>query len=102
MELLNHLSIGFSVALTAVNLLYCFIGVLLGTLIGVLPGVGPVATIAMLLPITFNLSPVAALIILADIYYGAHYGGSTTPILVYIPGESSSVLWCLAGSHMER
>ena len=102
MELLNNLVLGFSVALSLQNLWFCFIGVFLGTLIGVLPGIGPVATIAMLLPITFNLSPVAALIMLAGIYYGAQYGGSTTAILVNLPGESSSVVTCLAGYQMAR
>src|SRR5436305_13617428 len=101
-ELIQHLSLGFSVALTWQNLMYCFIGCFLGTLIGVLPGIGPVATIAMLLPITFNLSPVGALIMLAGIYYGAQYGGSTTAILVNIPGESSSVVTCLDGYQMAR
>src|SRR6187549_3272214 len=101
-ELIQHLSLGFSVALTLQNLMYCFIGCFLGTLIGVLPGIGPVATIAMLLPITFNLSPTAALIMLAGIYYGAQYGGSTTAILVNIPGESSSVVTCLDGYQMAR
>ena len=86
-ELIQHLSLGFSVALTLQNLMYCFIGCFLGTLIGVLPGIGPVATIAMLLPITFNLPPMPALIMLAGIYYGASYGGSTTAILVNLPGE---------------
>src|SRR5687767_4942352 len=84
------------------NIVMCLIGVLLGTLIGVLPGIGPVATIAMLLPVTFNLSPVAALIMLAGIYYGAQYGGSTTAILVNLPGESSSVVTCLDGYQMAR
>jgi TctA family transporter len=84
------------------NIIMCLIGVLLGTLIGVLPGVGPVATIAMLLPITFNLNPIAALIMLAGIYYGAQYGGSTTAILVNLPGESSSVVTCLDGYQMAR
>jgi TctA family transporter len=102
MELFNNLILGFGVAITPINLLYCLIGVLLGTLIGVLPGVGPVATIAMLLPITFNLNPVSALIMLAGIYYGAQYGGSTTAILVNIPGESSSVVTCLDGYQMAR
>ena len=87
MELFANLAIGFGVALTYQNLLYCFAGVLLGTLIGVLPGIGPVATIAMLLPITFALPPVSALIMLAGIYYGAQYGGSTTAILVNLPGR---------------
>src|SRR5207244_12324130 len=102
MELLNRLSVGFGVALTAVNLMYAFIGVLLGTLIGVLPGIGPVATIAMLLPATYALPPVSALIMLAGIYYGAQYGGSTTAILVNLPGESSSVVTCIDGYQMAR
>jgi TctA family transporter len=84
------------------NILMCLIGVVLGTLIGVLPGIGPVATIAMLLPVTFNLSPIAALIMLAGIYYGAQYGGSTSAILVNLPGESSSVVTCLDGYQMAR
>ena len=84
------------------NIIMCLIGCLLGTLIGVLPGIGPVATIAMLLPVTFNLSPIAALIMLAGIYYGAQYGGSTTAILVNLPGESSSVVTCLDGYQMAR
>src|SRR5687767_4196402 len=102
MEILQNLYLGFSVAVTPIHLLYALIGVMLGTLIGVLPGVGPVATIAMLLPITFNLSPVAALIMLAGIYYGAQYGGSTTAILVNLPGESASVVTCLDGYQMAR
>jgi TctA family transporter len=102
MEILSNLVLGFGVALSPFNLLMCLVGVLLGTLIGVLPGVGPVATIAMLLPITFNLSPIAALIMLAGIYYGAQYGGSTTAILVNLPGESSSVVTCLDGYQMAR
>jgi len=101
-ELIQHLSLGFSVALTLQNLMYCFIGCFLGTLIGVLPGIGPVATIAMLLPITFNLPPTPALIMLAGIYYGASYGGSTTAILVNLPGESSSVVTCIDGYQMGR
>src|SRR6267143_2064752 len=102
MEIFHNLVMGFGVAITPIHLLYALIGCLLGTLIGVLPGIGPVATIAMLLPITFNLSPVAALIMLAGIYYGAQYGGSTTAILVNIPGESSSVVTCLDGYQMAR
>lgn len=102
MELLSNLELGFSTAFTLQNLFYCFIGVLLGTLIGVLPGIGPIATIAMLLPITYVLPPVAALIMLAGIYYGAQYGGSTTAILVNLPGESSSVVTCLDGYQMAR
>src|SRR5881409_3703687 len=100
--LFTNLGLGFGVALSLQNLFYCFMGVVLGTLIGVLPGIGPVATIAMLLPVTFTLSPVAALIMLAGIYYGAQYGGSTTAILVNIPGESSSVVTCLDGYQMAR
>ena len=92
MELMDNLALGFATALSPVNLLYCFIGVLLGTLIGVLPGLGPLATIAMLLPLTFSLPPVSALIMLSGIYYGAQYGGSTTAILINLPGESSSVV----------
>jgi TctA family transporter len=102
MELFSNLALGFGVALTFQNLLYCFMGVLLGTLIGVLPGIGPVATIAMLLPVTFTLPPVSALIMLAGIYYGAQYGGSTTAILVNIPGESASVVTALDGYQMAR
>jgi TctA family transporter len=101
-ELFSHLATGFGVALTPVNLLYALIGTLLGTLIGVLPGIGPVATIAMLLPTTYALQPVSALIMLAGIYYGAQYGGSTTAILVNMPGESSSVVTCLDGYQMAR
>jgi len=102
MELFHNLIFGFSVALSVQNLLYCFIGVLLGTLIGVLPGIGPLATIAMLLPLTFSVPPVASLIMLAGIYYGAQYGGSTTAILVNLPGETSSVVTCIDGYQMAR
>jgi putative tricarboxylic transport membrane protein len=102
MDVLNNLILGFGVAITPINLLYALIGVMLGTLIGVLPGIGPVATIAMLLPITFNLNPIAALIMLAGIYYGAQYGGSTTAILVNLPGESASVVTCIDGYQMAR
>ncbi|MFM7330118.1 MAG: tripartite tricarboxylate transporter permease [Brachymonas sp.] len=102
MDLINNLSLGFGVAFTFQNLLYAFIGCLLGTLIGVLPGIGPVATIAMLLPATYALPPIAALIMLAGIYYGAQYGGSTTAILVNLPGESSSVVTTLDGYAMAR
>ena len=101
-SIFSNLILGFTVAMSAQNLLYCFIGCLLGTLIGVLPGIGPVATIAMLLPITFNLPPIPALIMLAGIYYGASYGGSTTAILVNLPGESSSVVTCIDGYQMGR
>lgn len=102
MDLFVNLAHGFAVALSPMNLLFCLIGALVGTLIGVLPGVGPVATIAMLLPITFGLPPVGALIMLAGIYYGAQYGGSTTSILVNIPGEASSVVTTLDGHQMAR
>ena len=102
MDLLANLSLGFAVAFTLKNLAYCFVGVTLGTLIGVLPGIGPVATIAMLLPITFNLPPESALIMLAGIYYGAQYGGSTSAILVNIPGEASSVVTAMEGYQMAR
>jgi TctA family transporter len=102
MDLINNLSLGFSVAFTVQNLMYAFVGCLLGTLIGVLPGIGPVATIAMLLPATYALPPVAALIMLAGIYYGAQYGGSTTAILVNLPGESSSVVTVIDGYQMAR
>jgi TctA family transporter len=102
MELFNNLILGFSVALSLQNLWFCFIGVFLGTLIGVLPGIGPLATIAMLLPITFNVAPVSALIMLAGIYYGAQYGGSTTAILVNLPGETSAVVTCMDGYQMAR
>ena len=102
MELFDHLALGFGVAFTFQNLVYCFVGCLLGTLIGVLPGIGPVATIAMLLPATYALPPVSALIMLAGIYYGAQYGGSTTAILVNLPGESSSVVTVIDGYQMAR
>ena len=102
MELFDNLALGFGVAFTLQNLLYAFVGCLLGTLIGVLPGIGPVATIAMLLPATYGLPPVAALIMLAGIYYGAQYGGSTTAILVNLPGESSSVVTVIDGYQMAR
>lgn len=95
-ELLQNLALGFGVAFSPMNVLLCMIGALVGTLIGVLPGVGPLATIAMLLPITFGLPPVGALIMLAGIYYGAQYGGSTTSILVNIPGEALLVGCCSA------
>jgi len=102
MELLANLSLGFETAFTLQNLLYCFIGCALGTLIGVLPGLGPVATIAMLLPATYALPPIAALIMLAGIYYGSQYGGSTTAILLNIPGETSSVVTAIDGYQMAR
>ena len=102
MDLFSNLLYGFSVALTPVNLLYCFIGVFIGTLIGVLPGIGPVGAMSLLLPTTFHSSPVGAIIMLAGIYYGAMYGGSTTSILLNIPGEAASVVTCLEGYQMAR
>src|SRR6266536_6099861 len=101
-DLIGNLGLGFATALSPINLLLAFIGCLVGTLIGVLPGVGPIATIAMLLPLTFTVDPTGALIMLAGIYYGAQYGGSTTAILVNIPGESSSVVTTLDGHQMAR
>ncbi|MFA6506878.1 MAG: tripartite tricarboxylate transporter permease [Treponemataceae bacterium] len=100
MDIFSNLALGFATAFTPINLLYAFIGCFLGTLIGVLPGIGPVATISMLLPATFGLDPTTALIMLAGIYYGAAYGGSTTAILVNIPGESSSVVTAIDGYKM--
>jgi len=102
MDLFSNLALGFETALTLQNLLYCFIGCILGTLIGVLPGLGPIATIAMLLPATYALPPTAALIMLAGIYYGSQYGGSTTAILLNIPGETSSVVTAIDGYQMAR
>src|SRR5256886_244076 len=102
MDVIANLGLGFAVALTIQNIAYCFIGVLLGTIIGVLPGIGPVTTVAMLLPISFTLQPESALILLAGIYYGAQYGGSTTAILVNIPGEASSVVTTIDGHQMAR
>jgi TctA family transporter len=100
MDLLGNLGLGFATALSPENIFYCFVGVLLGTLVGVLPGIGPTATIAMLLPITFTLEPVTSLIMLAGIYYGAQYGGSTTAILINLPGESSSAVTAIDGHEM--
>ena len=97
MDLLASIALGLSTALTPINLLYCLVGTVLGTLIGVLPGLGPLATIAMLLPVTFGLPAESALIMLAGIYYGAQYGGSTTAILINLPGASSSVVTALDG-----
>lgn len=102
MEALSGVLYGFSVALQPVNLLYCFFGVLIGTFVGVLPGLGPPAAIALLLPTTFHIPPVPATIMLAGIYYGAMYGGSTTSILVNIPGEAASVVTCLDGYRMAQ
>ena len=102
MELLDDLALGLTTALSPENLLWCFVGVCLGTLVGVLPGIGPTATIAMLLPITFSFEPVTALIMLAGIYYGAQYGGSTTAILINLPGETSSAVTAIDGHEMAR
>jgi putative tricarboxylic transport membrane protein len=102
MDLLHHIGLGAQVLFTPTNLFFCFIGVLMGTLVGVLPGLGPTAAIALLLPNTFHVTPVAAIIMLAGIYYGAMYGGSTTSILVNIPGEAASVITCLDGYQMAQ
>jgi TctA family transporter len=102
MDLIGNLATGFAVALTPANLGFALAGALIGTLIGVLPGIGPIATIAMLLPLTFHLEPVSGLIMLAGIFYGAQYGGSTTAILVNLPGETSSVVTCIDGHQMAR
>jgi putative tricarboxylic transport membrane protein len=102
MDLLNHITLGAQIVFTPTNLFFCFIGVLMGTLVGVLPGLGPTAAIALLLPNTFHFPPVSAVIMLAGIYYGAMYGGSTTSILVNIPGEAASVVTCLDGYQMAR
>src|SRR5213083_2165204 len=101
-DLLANLAMGFGVAAQPKYILLCLVGAMVGTLIGVLPGIGPLATIAMLLPITFGLPPVGALIMLAGIYYGAQYGGSTTSILVNIPGEATSVVTTLDGHQMAK
>jgi putative tricarboxylic transport membrane protein len=101
-DLIGHLGLGFATALSPTNLALCFLGCLVGTLIGVLPGIGPIATIAMLMPLTFKVDPTGALIMLAGIYYGAQYGGSTTAILVNIPGEATSVVTTLDGHAMAR
>ena len=102
MDLLQNLYLGFSVALHPTNIMFCFIGVFLGTLVGVLPGIGPGSSIALLFPLTFHLNPETAIIMLAGIYYGSQYGGSTTSILVNIPGEASSVVTCLDGYQMAK
>ena len=101
-EALSGLALGLEVAFRLNNIGYCFIGALLGTFVGVLPGIGPLATIAVLLPLTFTLDPVGAVIMLAGVYYGAQYGGSTTAILCNLPGESSSVMTALDGYQMAR
>src|SRR3989304_2100692 len=102
MELFHNLAFGFGVAFSPTNLLFCFGGVLLGTLVGVLPGLGPPVTITLLMSATFHLPPETAIIMLAGIYYGAQYGGSTTSILLNMPGESSSVVTCIDGYQMAR
>ncbi|MBI4790576.1 MAG: tripartite tricarboxylate transporter permease [Chloroflexi bacterium] len=102
MDLFQNLALGFSVALSPQNLIFCFVGVLMGTLIGVLPGIGPITGIALLIPITYGLDSTTALITMAGVYYGAMYGGSTTSILINVPGESSSVMTCLDGYQMAR
>ena len=102
MDLLASLAYGFSVTLAPANLFACFVGVFVGTLVGVLPGIGPVATMSLLLPATYALSPTASIIMMAGVYYGAMYGGSTTSILVNIPGEAASVVTCLDGHQMAR
>jgi putative tricarboxylic transport membrane protein len=102
MDILQQMSAGFGVALTPINLLYCFLGCFIGTLIGVLPGIGPIATLSLLLPITFKIPSVSSIIMLCGIFYGAMYGGSTTSILVNIPGEAASVVTCMDGYQMAR
>src|SRR3972149_609775 len=100
MDLFSHILLGAQVLFTPMNLFFCFVGVLMGTLVGVLPGLGPTAAIALLLPNTFHVPPISAIIMLAGIFYGAQYGGSTTSILVNIPGEAASVVTCLDGHRM--
>ncbi|HSR11758.1 MAG TPA: tripartite tricarboxylate transporter permease, partial [Thermodesulfobacteriota bacterium] len=100
MDILQSLSLGFSVVFTPLNLLLCFAGVFIGTLIGVLPGIGPVGAMSLLLPVTFGMTPVSGIIMLAGIFYGSMYGGSTTSILMNVPGESASVMTCIDGYQM--
>jgi putative tricarboxylic transport membrane protein len=102
MDFWSNIAMGFSVVAQPMNLVLCFVGVVLGTLIGVLPGLGPGPTISLLLPLTYYLNPVASIIMIAGIYYGAKYGGSTTSILLNIPGEVDSVVTCLDGYQMAR
>src|SRR5918992_5505694 len=102
LETLHNLAVGFSVALSPSVLLYAFVGCVIGTLVGVLPGVGPLAGISLLLPATFGMNPTSAIVLLAGIYYGAMYGGSTTSILMRIPGEAPSVMTCIDGYAMTR
>ena len=102
MEILSAYAYGLQIATTPVNLMFCFLGALMGTLVGVLPGLGPGAAMALLLPLTYHLPPVSAMIMLAGIYNGAMYGGSTTSILVNIPGETGSIMTCIDGYQMAR
>jgi putative tricarboxylic transport membrane protein len=102
MDVVSGMLHGFAVALAPGNLMWCFVGCFLGTVVGIMPGLGPAATIAMLLPLTFKMDPTSAIIMLAGIYYGAKYGGSTTSILLNVPGESASVVTCLDGYQMAR
>ena len=102
LESLQQLAGGFGIATTVPNLSYCLIGAIVGTLIGVLPGIGPIAGIALLIPATFSLNPTSAIIMLAGIYYGAMYGGSTTSILLNVPGETASVITCIDGYRMAQ
>src|SRR4030042_717457 len=102
LESLQHLAGGFAVATTLDNLFYCLLGAIVGTLVGVLPGLGPIAGIALLIPATYNLNATSAIIMLAGIYYGAMYGGSTTSILLNVPGETASVITCIDGYQMAQ
>ena len=102
MDSFIHIMNGFSVSLTPINLWYTFLGVFMGTVIGVLPGIGPAAGIALLIPVSYGLNPTSALIMMAGVYYGAQYGGSTTAILVNLPGESSSAVTCIDGYQMAK
>ena len=102
MDVFANLALGFTTAVSPINLLYCFVGAVAGTLVGVLPGISPVNTVAMLLPFTFGMNPTSALIMLAGIFYGAQYGGSTSAILINVPGETSAVVTCLDGHQMAR
>ena len=102
MDTLTHILNGFTVCLQPINLWYTFVGCFLGTIIGVLPGIGPSATIALLIPMTYGMNPTSALIMMCGIFYGARYGGSTTAILINTPGEASSVMTSLDGYQMAR
>src|SRR5690242_20163233 len=102
MDTLSLVGQGFAVALQPINLLYCFIGVFIGTLVGVLPGIGPVSAMSLLLPVTLAGTPESGIIMMAGIYYGSMYGGSTTSILVNIPGEAASVVTCIDGHEMAK